>query len=167
MSIKVGSAFPSAICGLVKHGGGSDGYQSSTVDTADYFKNKKVVIVAIPGAFTPTCMGSHLPDFIENAEKIRGKGADEIVCVSVNDPFVMTAFAEKMNAKQQISYLADGNGELMKKLEMELDLTALNIGTRLTRSTMIVKDGTIVQLNDEEGGASTDVSTAATILKQL
>ena len=98
-TIKVGDSFPSVKVGLIKHDGGKEGYKNSTVDTAEYFANKKVVIVAIPGAFTPTCMGTHLPEFIRDAEKIKAGGADEIICMTVNDPWVTTAFAEKLNGK--------------------------------------------------------------------
>ena len=91
-------------------------------------KNKKVVIVGYPGAFTPTCMAEHVPDFIEKAAAIKAAGCDEILALSVNDPFVVTAFAEKLGGKQLVNYIADGNGELTKALGMAMDLSVAQLG---------------------------------------
>ena len=166
-TIKVGDAFPSAKVGLVKHDGGSAGYQNSTIDVAEYLANKKAVLVAIPGAFTPTCMGTHLPEFIRDASKIKAGGVDEIICLTVNDPWVTTAFAEKLNGKQHISYIADGNGELCKKLGLEFDVTAALLGHRMRRASIIVSKGKVIEFNDENGGKLTEVSCSTTIIKQV
>ena len=165
-TIKVGDTFPSCKVGLVKHEG-KEGYKNSTVDTAEYFANKKIVLVAIPGAFTPTCMNSHLPEFIRDAEKIKAGGADEIICLTVNDPWVTTAFAEKLNGKQHLSFMADGNGELMKKLGLEFDASGALLGVRMRRASIIVAKGKVQEFNDENGGKLTEVSCSTTIAKQI
>jgi len=114
-AITAGDRFPSAVVSIVKHDG-KNGFSSEIVDAAEYLQGRKVVIVGYPGAFTPTCMATHVPDFIAKAESIKAAGCDEILALAVNDPFVITAFAEKLGGKQLISYIADGNGELTKAL---------------------------------------------------
>ena len=121
-TIAAGDKIPSAVVSVVRHDG-SNGFQSEIVDTAEYLQGKKVVIVGYPGAFTPTCMATHVPDFISKAEAIKAAGCDEILALSVNDPFVITAFAEKLGGKTLVNYIADGNGELTKALGLELDLS--------------------------------------------
>ena len=165
-TIKVGDSFPSCKVGLVKHGGGNGGYENSHIDTAEYLANKKVVLVAIPGAFTPVCMGTHLPEYINDATKIKSSGVDEIICLTVNDPWVTTAFAEKLNGKQHLTYIADGNGELMKKLGLEFDVTAALLGVRMRRASMLVTNGKVMEFNDENGGKLTETSCSATMIKQ-
>ena len=164
-TVKVGDTFPSCKVGLVKHDGKS--YVNSTVDTVEYLANKKAVLVAIPGAFTPTCTATHLPEFIRDAAKIKAGGVDEIICLTVNDPWVTTAFAEKLDGKQTISYMADGNGELAKKLGLEFDVTAALLGVRMRRASMIVSKGKVIEFNDEKGGKLTEVSCSNTICKQV
>lgn len=97
-SVSVGDKVPSAVVSVVKHDG-QNGFQSEIVDASDYIQGKKVVIVGYPGAFTPSCTASHIPDFIKNAEAIKAAGCDEILALAVNDPFVITAFAEKLGGK--------------------------------------------------------------------
>ena len=164
-TIKVGDSFPSCKVGLVKYGGGNGGYENSHVDAAEYLKNKKAVLVAIPGAFTPICMGTHLPEYINDATKIKASGVDEIICLTVNDPWVTTAFAEKLNGKQHLTYMADGNGELMKKLGLEFDIQAALLGIRMRRASMLVSNGKVIEFNDENGGKLTEVSCSATMVK--
>ena len=143
-------------------------FQNDIVDVADYLKGKKVVIVGYPGAFTPTCMSTHVPDFITKAEKIKAAGCDEILALAVNDPFVITAFAEKLGGKKMINYVADGNGELTKALGLELDLSVAQLGNNRTkRCSMVVKDGQVLELNNEEGPKLTEISGADRILQQL
>ena len=125
------------------------------------------MLVAIPGAFTPTCMGTHLPEFIRDAEKIKAGGADEIICMTVNDPWVTTAFAEKLNGKQHLSFLADGNGELMKKLGLEFDFTGALLNHRMRRASLVIAKGRVIEFNDEKGGKLTEVSCSTTIVKQI
>jgi len=167
MSVKVGDKVPSALLSIVKHDG-QTGFSSEIVDTAEYFSNKNVVIVGYPGAFTPTCMSTHIPEFIESAEKIKEQGAvDEIIALSVNDPFVVTAFAEKLGGKTLVSFAADGNGEFTKALGLDLDLSAVQLAHRTRRSSIIIKRDTIIELNDEQGAGLTEVSSAGRILEQL
>ena len=121
-TVSNGDAVPSALASVVSHNG-ENGFQSEIVDIAEYVQGRKVVIVGYPGAFTPTCMATHVPDFIAKAEQMKAAGRDEILALSVNDPFVVTAFAEKLGGKQLVNYIADGNGELTKALGLELDLS--------------------------------------------
>ena len=166
-AITAGDRFPSAVVSVVKHDG-TNGFSSEIVDAADYLQGKKVVIVGYPGAFTPTCMATHVPGFIAKAEAIKAAGCDEILALSVNDPFVITAFAEKLGGKHLISYIADGNGELTKALGLELDLSVAQLGTdRTKRCSMIIKEGLVLEMNNEEGPGLTEVSGAARILTQL
>ena len=165
-AIQEGDQLPSAITGVVSFADG--GFSNENVDIAEYVKNKKVVIVGYPGAFTPTCMAQHIPDFIEKAEAIKAAGCDEILALSVNDPFVVTAFAESLGGKQLVNYIADGNGELTKALGMTIDLKVAQLNDdRIRRCSLLVKDGQVLNLNDEGGPGLTDVSGADRILSQL
>lgn len=165
MSIKVGDKIPSANVAIVKYG--ANGFQSEVVDTAKYFENKHIVLVNYPGAFTPTCMATHIPDYINNATKVKEQGADEIICMSVNDPFVVSAFAEKLGGKQHVNYLADGNGQFTKALGIELDLSVAQLSVRGRRLSMVIKKNTVIEINDENGPKLTEVSSCSTILKQV
>jgi peroxiredoxin len=159
MTAQTGDKVPSLILKTM----GSEGPQDIT--TEDIFSGKKVVLFAVPGAFTPGCSLTHLPGFVVNADKIKGKGVDSIVCMSVNDAFVMGAWGEAQNASE-ILMLADGNGELTAALGLELDGTGFGMGKRSQRFAMIVEDGTITQLNVEPAGG-VDVSSAETMLGLL
>ena len=166
-TVSAGDAMPSALASVVSHNG-DNGFQSEIVDIAEYVKGRKVVIVGYPGAFTPTCMATHVPDFIAKAEQMKAAGCDEILALSVNDPFVVTAFAEKLGGKHLVNYIADGNGELTKALGLELDLSVAQLGTNRTkRCSMVVSQGHILELNNEDGPALTEVSGADRILEQL
>lgn len=136
------------------------------VATADLFSGRKVVAFCVPGAFTPTCSAKHLPGFVENADAIRAKGVDDIVCLSVNDAFVMGAWGKDQGVGGKVRMLADGSGDLAKAMGVELDLSGLGLGVRARRYSMIVEDGTVSALNLEEGGAF-QVSSAEKILEQL
>ena len=167
-SVKVGDALPSAHVSILKHSGDDKGFSNEIVDTQEYFANKSVVIIGIPAAFSPTCQNQMVPDFISNSTKIRSAGIDEVLTLSVNDPFVMTAFGETMGGGEHMGYVADGNGEFTQALGNVLDLSAVQLGhVRSPRFTMIVKNNTIVELNNEGGPAYTDVSKPATVLSQL
>lgn len=159
MAIQAGDKIPS--CTLKVMGG--EGPQDITTDSI--FSGKKVVMFAVPGAFTPGCSMTHLPGYVVNADKIKAKGVDTIVCVSVNDAFVMGAWGKDQNA-DELLMLADGNGELTGKLGLELDGSGFGLGTRSQRYAMIVDDGTISTLNVEPAGGI-DVSSAETILAAL
>ena len=133
--------------------------------TADVFGGKTVALFAVPGAFTPTCSARHLPSFRDKAAELSAKGVDQIVCTSVNDAFVMGAWAKDQNA-QDILMLGDGNGEFAKHLGLEMDGSKFGMGLRSKRYAMLVKDGEVVQLNVEEGGEY-KVSSAEYLLGQL
>ena len=121
--IKVGAKVPTAIrVAIIKHSA-TKGFETSDVDFSEYCEGKNLVVIGYPGAFAPTCMSRHIPDFISNAEKIKNKGADEILALSVNDPFVVTAFAEYLGGKHLINFIADGNGFLSKALGLTQDLS--------------------------------------------
>eukprot|EP01024_Parvocaulis_polyphysoides_P010205 TRINITY_DN13388_c0_g1_i4.p3 TRINITY_DN13388_c0_g1~~TRINITY_DN13388_c0_g1_i4.p3 ORF type:complete len:191 (-),score=35.36 TRINITY_DN13388_c0_g1_i4:188-760(-) len=138
--------------------------QSITVE--ELCKGKKVIMFAVPGAFTPTCSMKHLPGFIEKSDEIKAKGVDTIACVAVNDPFVMDAWAKSVEAGDKVMMLADGSGTFTKDLGVQLDLTDKGLGIRSRRYAMIVEDMVIKTLNLEEGGAFT-ISNAEEIIKAL
>ena len=136
------------------------------VSTSDLFDGKKVVLFAVPGAFTPTCSAKHLPGFVEKAAEIKAKGVDTIACLSVNDVFVMDAWGKDQNASGEVEMLADGSAAVTQAMGTVLDLTDRGLGVRSCRYSMIVDDGTVSQINLEEGGGY-EVSDADTLLGQL
>jgi glutaredoxin/glutathione-dependent peroxiredoxin len=160
MTIKVGDKVPSAT--LMQMKGGTP----QPVKTDDFFAGKKVVLFALPGAFTPTCSAKHLPGFVTHADEIRQKGVDAIACVSVNDAFVMGAWGEQQHAGDKVAMLADGNGDFTQALGLEMDASRFGMGKRSQRFSMVVDDGVVKALNVEEPGAFS-VSSAETILKQI
>ena len=158
--INVGDRVPAAKMRIMTAQGPKD------ITTDEVFKGKKVAFFALPGAFTPTCSAKHLPGYVENAAAIKAKGVDSIVCMSVNDAFVMDAWGKAQNAGDKVTMLADGNAELTKALGAELDLVANGMGTRSRRFSMLVQDGVVKSLNVEKPGAF-EVSDAGTMLKQV
>jgi peroxiredoxin len=159
MTIQTGDKVPSLTLKTM----GAKGPEDITTD--DIFSGKKVVLFAVPGAFTPGCSMTHLPGFVVNADKIKAKGVDTIVCMAVNDAFVMGAWGEAQNASELLM-LADGNGELTQALGLELDGTGYGLGQRSQRFAMIVEDGTVTHLAVEPG-PGIEVSSAEAILEQL
>ena len=135
------------------------------ITTEDIFNGKKVVLFAVPGAFTPGCSMTHLPGYVVNADKIKAAGVDTIACMAVNDAFVMGAWGKDQNA-DEILMLGDGNGEFTAALGLELDGSGFGLGTHSQRFAMIVEDGTVTHLNVEPG-AGIDVSSAETIMALL
>ncbi len=160
MTIGVGDKIPSATLTTM----GADGPAPLTTD--EIFAGKKVVMFAVPGAFTPTCSAKHLPGFVEAAGDIKAKGVDTIACLSVNDPFVMGAWAKDQGTGDDVLMLADGSAAFTSALDTVLDLTERGLGVRSRRYSMIVDDGVVSQINLEEGGGY-EVSDAGTILNQL
>ncbi len=160
MSIKVGDKIPSV---KLKHMD-KDGMQ--TVDTDELFKGKKVVLFALPGAFTPTCSAKHLPGFVQNAEALKKKGVDTVACLSVNDAFVMDAWGKAQNAGDKVLMLADGNAEFSKAVGLTMDGTNYGMGLRACRYAMVIDDGVVKALNVEAPGAF-EVSSAESIMKAL
>ena len=135
------------------------------ITTESLFSGKKVVLFAVPGAFTPGCSNTHLPGYVVNADKIKAKGVDSIICMSVNDAFVMHAWGKSQNA-EALLMLADGNGDLTKALGLTLDARKYGMGQRSQRFSMIVEDGTVTSLNVEPKG-DIDVSSAESVLALL
>ena len=138
----------------------------SDVTTDALFSGKKVVLFAVPGAFTPTCSAKHLPGFIEKADEIRKKGVDDIICMSVNDAFVMKAWGEDRGAGDKVRLIADGNGDLTKALGLEFDGSGIGFGLRSQRFAAIVENGVVRKLAVDAGGKF-EVSSAEAILKAL
>jgi peroxiredoxin (alkyl hydroperoxide reductase subunit C) len=127
---------------------------------------KKIVIFGLPGAFTPTCSAKHVPGYVTHAAELKAKGVDEVWCVSVNDAFVMGAWGKEQQVNGKVRMMADGSGELTKKLGLELDLTARGMGVRSNRYMMIVDNGVVKHLA-VEGPGQFEVSDAASALKVL
>lgn len=159
MAIKEGDKLPDATMHVMQDG------RPTAVTTEELFGGKKVVVFAVPGAYTPTCSQAHLPGFVVNADSIKSKGIDSIVCLSVNDAFVMDAWGKDANA-EQIMMVGDGNGEFTKKLGLEMDGSGFGLGTRSQRYAMIVDDGVVTKLAVEEPGKF-EVSKAESVLEAL
>jgi peroxiredoxin len=159
MVVKVGDSIPEATMKILGDKGPQD------ISTSDIFAGKKVVLFAVPGAYTPTCSVAHLPGFVANADKIKAAGVDSVVCVSVNDAFVMDAWGKGQNA-DEIMMVADGDGSFAKAMDVELDGSGFGLGTRSSRYSLIAEDGKITTLNLEEGGGF-EVSSAEAILEAL
>ena len=159
MSIKVGDKVPSAKLNMMKDG------KPAAVTTDELFAGKKVVVFAVPGAFTPTCSMAHLPGFVVNADKIKAKGVDSIVCLSVNDAFVMGAWGKDQHTKGKVRMMADGSGQYSKALGLEFDLIQRGMGVRSQRYSMLVVDGVVKVFNLDQPGKF-EVSDAETLLKQ-
>jgi peroxiredoxin len=160
MSIKVGERIPSVtLMHMTDKGPGP-------VTTDELFGKKRVVLFALPGAFTPTCSARHLPGYVEHAADFKNKGVDSIVCLSVNDAFVMNAWGKDQNAAGKVEMVADGNGELTKKLGLEMDASKFGMGTRSQRYAAVIEDMVVKKLEVEEPGAF-KVSSADHILGVL
>lgn len=136
------------------------------ISTDELFSGKKVVLFALPGAFTPTCSASHLPGFVVKSDDLFAKGVDSIACLSVNDAFVMGAWGRQHNAEDRVLMIADGNAEFTRALGLEVDLTAGGMGIRSQRYAMVVEDGLVTLLN-VEAPRKYEVSDAETILNSL
>ena len=160
MSIQVGDKIPSVTVQEMQEEGVTD------ISTDELFAGKKVVVFALPGAYTPTCSQSHLPGYVVKADDLFAKGVDSIVCMSVNDAFVMGAWGEQNNTEDRVRMIADGSAKLTRALGLVLDLTAKGMGVRSQRYAMVVKDGVVETLNVEEG-SEFQVSDAETILISL
>ena len=157
MTVHVGDKVPSATLMEMQDGG------PKPVKTDDLFAGKKVVVFALPGAFTPTCSAKHVPGFVQNFDALKAKGVDEIACISVNDAFVMGAWGKDQQAGGKVRMLADGNGDFTRAVGLEFDATKFGMGKRSQRYSMVVKDGVVKSINVEEPGAF-DVSSAEHML---
>lgn len=160
MTIKVGDRMPEGNFGIMtKDGPGS-------MSTGDLFKGKKVVLFAVPGAFTPTCSMNHLPGYIKHADEFRAKGVDTVACMAVNDTFVMDAWGKDKQVDGKVLMLADGNGAYTSALGLELDASGFGMGKRSQRFAVVVQDGVVKQLH-VEAPREFKVSAAEHVLKSL
>lgn len=159
MAIQEGDKLPEATLHTMREG------RPTAVTTGELFGGKKVVLFAVPGAFTPTCSEAHLPGYVVRADAIKAKGIDDIICVAVNDAFVMGAWGTAGNA-EALTMVGDGNGDFTKAVGLEMDGSGFGLGTRSQRYAMVVEDGVINTLAVEAGG-QLDVSAAESILEKL
>lgn len=161
MSIKVGDSLPDVTFTVMT----PEGPKAST--TAEIFKGRKVVLFGIPGAFTPTCSMNHLPGFLAKEAEFKAKGVDEIAVVSVNDVFVMDAWAKQSGGDGKVLFLADGSAVFTKAIDLTLDLTERGLGLRSQRFSMFVDDGIVKKLNVEESIGKAEASGADALLGQI
>jgi peroxiredoxin len=159
MAIQEGDKLPDATLHVMQEG------RPTPMTTADLFAGKRVVVFAVPGAYTPTCSQAHLPGYVVNADAILAKGVDSIICLSVNDAFVMDSWGKDKNA-EALLMVGDGNGDFTRSIGLEMDGSGFGLGTRSQRYAMIVDDGTITKLAVEDPG-QLEVSKAEAILEQL
>jgi len=159
MTISVGDRIPSTMITKVTANG------PDQVSSDEYFKGRKVALVAVPGAFTPTCSARHLPGYVDKAEELKAKGVDEIAFTSVNDAFVMGAWGKSADA-DAITMLADGNGDFAEAIGMTFDGSKFGMGKRSQRYSMLVEDGVVTQLNVEKPGEFS-VSSAEHLLSEI
>ncbi|MBL8668634.1 MAG: peroxiredoxin [Rhodospirillales bacterium] len=159
MTIAVGDKIPS----VKVMRWGSDGPEALTTD--DLFKGKKVALFGVPGAFTPTCSAKHLPGFVAQADALKAKGVDAIVCTSVNDVFVMNAWGKDQDVGDKVAMIADGDAAFTKAAGLELDLTGKGLGLRNQRFSMLVDNGVVKVLNIDASGF--DKTSAETLLSQI
>ncbi len=160
MTVQVGDTIPSATLNIMT----ADG--PSAITTDDIFKGKKVALFGVPGAFTPTCSAQHLPGFVANADALRAKGVDSIVCMAVNDAFVMGAWGKDQNVGDKVTLVADGSAAFTKAAGLELDLTERGLGLRCQRFSMVVDDGVVKSLTIDAAGTF-EATSAEKILEQL
>ncbi|HSU05615.1 MAG TPA: peroxiredoxin [Acetobacteraceae bacterium] len=160
MTIKVGDTIPSMKLMMATPDGPKE------ISTDEVFKGKKVVLFAVPGAFTPTCSQKHLPGFVQNADAIKAKGVDTIACIAVNDAFVMSAWGKDQGCDSKVLMLADGSGAFTKAMGLELDLMGRGLGMRSQRYALVADNGKVTHLGIEQAGGF-EVSKAESILSHL
>ena len=160
MTIKIGDKLPNGTLYEMSEEG------PKPVAVADLVKGKRVAIFGLPGAFTPTCSALHVPGYVGQADQLKAKGVDQIVCLSVNDAFVMGAWGKDQKVGDKVRMLGDGSAAFAKAIGLELDLTERGMGMRCQRFSMLVDDGVVKSLNIEAPGKF-EVSDARTMLKQL
>ena len=161
MTINVGDKLPSVTLRQVTPEGPKE------ITTDDFFRGKKIVLFAVPGAFTPACSQRHLPGFVEKAADLRAKGIDEIACVSVNDPAVMGAWGRDQKVDGKVTMLADGSGDFARALGLELDLSKGGLGIRSKRYSMLVENGVVKALKVEQQPGQVEASSAESMLRAL
>jgi glutaredoxin/glutathione-dependent peroxiredoxin len=161
MPIKVGDKLPNATFRVMT----AEGPKPRNTD--DIFKGKKVALFAVPGAFTPTCTNMHMPSFLNNAAAFKAKGVTTIAVTGVNDVFVMEAWKKSTGADGKVDFLADGNGEFAKAIDMTLDASGNGLGIRSKRYSMLVEDGVVKKLNIEDAPGKCDISGGQALLGQI
>ncbi|GBF27831.1 putative peroxiredoxin [bacterium MnTg02] len=154
MSISVGDRLPEATFKILTSEGPSD------ITVSDVFSGKKVAFFGVPGAYTPTCHGQHVPGFINKYDSFRSNGVNEIVCVAVNDPFVLDQWAKDTGAAGKIMFLADGPADFIKAIGLDFDASAFGLGVRSKRFAMIVEDGVVKTLNVEDVPSQCEIASA-------
>ena len=167
MTIKVGDTVPDAtLTEFIEVEGNGCTVGPNAFKVSDMVKGKKIAVFGLPGAFTPTCSAQHVPSYLAHHGELKGKGVDEIWCVSVNDAFVMGAWGREQGAKGKVRMFGDGSATYTRALGLELDLVARGMGVRMQRFSMVLDNGVVRQLN-VEGPGKFEVSDAATMLKGL
>jgi glutaredoxin/glutathione-dependent peroxiredoxin len=161
MTIKVGDKIPAATLKLVTAEGPKD------ITSDELFRGKKVVLFAVPGAFTPACSQRHLPGYVDKAAELKRKGVDAIACVAVNDQAVMGAWAKAQNVGDKVMMLADGSADFARAVGLDIDLSRAGLGIRSKRYSMLVEDGTVKALNVEQVPSQVELSSADAMLKAL
>lgn len=161
MTISVGDRLPEATFRVMT----DDGLSEMT--TGDVFAGKKVVVFAVPGAFTPTCHAMHVPNFLGSLDAFKEKGVDTVACIAVNDPFVLKEWANKTGANGKITFLSDGNAEFTRAAGLEFDASGASLGTRSKRYAMLVEDGEVKALNIDDVPSTLDASSSEHILAAL
>ncbi|MGQ4275273.1 peroxiredoxin [Terrihabitans sp. B22-R8] len=161
MAIQIGEKIPEATFTVM----GPEGPAKKTTD--EIFKGKKVVLFAVPGAFTPTCHKNHLPSYVENYDALKAKGVDSIVVTSVNDVFVQDAWIKASNAEGKVEAIADGSGRFAKSIGLDIDLGEAGLGTRSKRYAMIVEDGAVTWFDVEDAPPKADKTKAEHVLEHL
>jgi glutaredoxin/glutathione-dependent peroxiredoxin len=167
MTIKVGDRLPEGtLSEYIEVEGNGCTVGPNEFKVGDLTKGKKIVVFGLPGAFTPTCSAKHVPSYVQNRDALKAKGVDDVICMSVNDAFVMGAWARDQKSAGKVRMMGDGSAAYTKALGLELDLNARGMGTRCQRFSMLVDDGVVKTLNIEAPGKF-EVSGADTILRQL
>jgi peroxiredoxin len=161
MTIKVGDRLPEAKFRVMSAEG------PAWKSTDEVFKGRKVAVFAVPGAFTPTCSNLHMPSFVNNIDALKAKGVNGVAVVSVNDVFVMEAWKKASNADGKIEFLADGNGEFTKAVDMAFDAAAGGLGIRSKRYSMLVDDGVVKNLNIEDAPGKCELTSGQALLGQI
>jgi peroxiredoxin len=164
--IKIGDRIPDANLTESTEFGEACPVAPDTVSVVAATKGKRIVIFGLPGAYTPTCSAKHVPGYVQHRADLEAKKVDEVWCVSLNDGYVMAAWGREQKALGKVRMLGDGNGELTKKLGLEVDLSKAGLGLRMQRFSMLVDDGVVKRLNVEAPGKF-EVSDAGTMLEQL
>lgn len=161
MAIAVGSRLPEATFRTMTPSG------PATTTTGEIFSGKRVVLFAVPGAFTPTCSNQHLPGFLANYDAFIAKGIDTVACTAVNDIFVLDAWSKSTAANEKIVFLSDGNGEFVRAIGLDLDASGAGLGPRSRRYAMLVEDGVVKALNIEDAPGKAEKSAAEVLLSQI